>query len=154
MQTRLSVVQFLLFLMISCSPQSEKNSQESNAADAPAKGVTVEPFGKLGDDTPISLYTMRNSKGVVMKVMNYGGIIVSLEVPDRDGNLVDVLLGYDSLEAYEKRNPFFGSLVGRYGNRIAKGKFVLDGYEINASIHDSIRAEALWKARKYRTGKL
>lgn len=129
MQTRLSVVPFLLSLMISCSPQSEKNSQESNAAGAPSKDVTVEPFGKLSDGTPISLYTMRNSKGIVMRVMNYGGIIVSLEVPDRDGNLVDVLLGYDSLQAYEKGNPFFGSLVGRYGNRIAKGKFVLDGKE-------------------------
>jgi len=64
-----------------------------------------------------------------MKVMNYGGIVVSLEVPDRSGKMIDIVLGYDSLRAYEKRNPFFGALVGRYGNRIAKGKLVLDGHE-------------------------
>ena len=129
MQTRFSVLPFFLFLMISCSPQSEKNSQQSNAEKTPAKGVSVEAFGELGDGTPVSLFTITNSKGLVMKVMNYGGIIVSLEVPDRNGKLVDVVLGYDSLQAYEKRNPFFGSLVGRYGNRIAKGKFVLEGKE-------------------------
>ncbi len=87
------------------------------------------PFGNLSDGTPISLYTMTNANGVTMKVMNYGGIIVSLEVPDRDGKTIDVILGYDSLKAYEKNNPFFGALVGRYGNRIAKGKFTLDGQE-------------------------
>ena len=115
--------------MISCSPQSDKNSQQSDASNASAEGISVEPFGKLADSTAVSLYTMKNANGVVMKVTNYGGIIVSLQVPDRTGELVDVVLGYDSLHAYEKRNPFFGALVGRYGNRIAKGKFVLDGKE-------------------------
>lgn len=129
MQTRLSVAPFVLSLMISCSPQSEKNSRENSPDDASAKSITVAPFGKLGDGTPVSLYTMKNTKGVLMKVTNYGGIIVSLEVPDRDGKPVDVVLGYDSLQAYEKRNPFFGALVGRYGNRIGKGKFVLEGKE-------------------------
>ena len=127
MQTRLSVVPFLLLLMISCSPQSDKNSSEKSADDASTREITEELFGNLSDGTPVSLYTMRNSGGVVMKVMNYGGIIVSLEVPDRNGKLVDVVLGYDSLQAYEKRNPFFGALVGRYGNRIAYGSFVLTG---------------------------
>ena len=129
MQTRLSVVPFLLLLMISCSPQSDKNSSEKSADDASIREITEELFGNLSDGTPVSLYTMRNSGGVVMKVMNYGGIIVSLEVPDRNGKLVDVVLGYDSLQAYEKRNPFFGALVGRYGNRIGKGRFALDGKE-------------------------
>ncbi len=64
-----------------------------------------------------------------MKVMNYGGIIVSLEVPDKNGKMTDVVLGYDSLRSYEKRNPFFGALVGRFGNRIAKGKLILGGRE-------------------------
>lgn len=129
MQTRLSVVPFLLLLMISCSPQSDKNSNEKSTDDASTREITEELFGNLSDGTPVSLYTMRNSGGVVMKVMNYGGIIVSLEVPDRNGKLVDVVLGYDSLQAYEKRNPFFGALVGRYGNRIGKGRFALDGKE-------------------------
>ncbi len=120
MQTSVSYVFFLLAIMISCSPQSKKSS---------SAGVSHAPFGNLSDGTPISLYTMTNTQGVTMKVMNYGGIIVSLEVPDRDGKTIDVILGYDSLKAYEKNNPFFGALVGRYGNRIAKGKFTLDGQE-------------------------
>ncbi|HEY9486844.1 MAG TPA: aldose epimerase family protein [Chryseosolibacter sp.] len=129
MQTRLSVLLFLLYLMTNCSSQSENKSQESDVAEVSAKGVTVSPFGNLSEGQPVSLYTMNNGKGSVMKVMNYGGIIVSLQVPDRDGNPIDVILGFDSLKAYEAGNPFFGSLVGRYGNRIAKGKFVLDGKE-------------------------
>ena len=129
MQTRLTVVPFLLFLMLSCSPQSENKSQEKNSEDVSEKNVSVAPFGKLQDGRPVSMYTLTNSKGATMKVINYGGIIVSLEVPDKEGNPLDVVLGYDSLEAYEKRNPFFGALVGRYGNRIGKGKFTLDGKE-------------------------
>lgn len=129
MQTRLTVAPFLLFLMLSCSPQSENKSQENKSEDLSAKNVLVAPFGELQNGTPVSMYTLTNIKGATMKVINYGGIIVSLEVPDKQGNLVDVVLGYDSLAAYEKRNPFFGALVGRYGNRIGKGKFTLDGKE-------------------------
>ena len=101
-------------------------------AETPSKSITVSPFGTLADSTPVSLYTMTNSKGMKMQVMNYGGIIVSLFVPDKDGKMVDIVLGYDSLAAYVKQNPFFGALVGRYGNRIARGRFTLDGkvYEL------------------------
>ncbi|MEX1238189.1 MAG: aldose epimerase family protein [Cyclobacteriaceae bacterium] len=113
--------------MASCSTPSGNKSEENTLAEGSAAGVSVAPFGKLEDGTPISLYTMANSKGVKMEVMNYGGIIISLFVPDKDGKPVDVVLGYDSLQAYVDRNPFFGALVGRYGNRIAKGKFTLDG---------------------------
>lgn len=129
MHTPLTVVPFLLLIMLSCSPQSGKHSHESDGPEVPPKGITVAPYGKLKDGSAISLYTMTNGKGATMRVMNYGGIIVSLDVPDREGNLVDVVLGYDSLAEYEKSNPFFGALVGRYGNRIAGGKFSLDGTE-------------------------
>ena len=131
MQTRLSVVPFLLFLMLSCSPKSENTSQVKNSDDVSQKNVSVSPFGKLQDGSPVSMYTLTNAKGATMKVINYGGIIVSLEVPDKNGNAVDVVLGYDSLEAYEKRNPFFGALVGRYGNRIEMN----DGKEITLHIY-------------------
>lgn len=132
MHTSFTVLPFLLLIMLSCSPQSGKHSQESDGPQVFPKGITVAPYGNLKDGSPISLYTMANGKGAAMRVMNYGGIIVSLEVPDRDGDLVDVVLGFDSLAEYEKRNPFFGALVGRYGNRIAEGKFILDGigYEL------------------------
>lgn len=121
-----SITLLILVTMSSCSTPSENKSQENRSAEESSKGISVAPFGKLEDGTPISLYTMTNSKGMKMQVMNYGGIIVSLFVPDKNGNLVDVVLGYNSLQAYVDRNPFFGALVGRYGNRIAKGKFTLD----------------------------
>lgn len=127
MQTRFFVFSlFIVVAMASCKSPSENNAKENDVAES-SKGISVAPFGELKDGTPVSLYTMTNNKGVTMKVMNYGGIIVSLLVPDKAGKPVDVVLGYDSLEAYVKSNPFFGALVGRYGNRIAKGKFTLDG---------------------------
>jgi aldose 1-epimerase len=73
------------------------------------------------------LYTLSNAKGLQVKVTNYGGIITSLVVPDRDGKLADVALGYDSVAAYERNSPYFGALIGRYGNRIAGGRFTLEG---------------------------
>src|SRR5688500_18693205 len=99
MQTRLTILVYLFLIMISCTPQSENKSQESDAAETTPKGITEAPFGKLKDGTPISLYTLTNGKGSTMKVINYGGIIVSLEVPAKDGKAIDVVLGFDSLEA-------------------------------------------------------
>lgn len=118
--------------MTGCNPRSENKSQESVEADASSKGISSAPFGKMEDGTPVSLFTMNNGKGMTMKVMNYGGIVVSLTVPAKDGKPIDVILGFDSLSDYIAHNPFFGALVGRYGNRIAKGRFALDGnvYEL------------------------
>lgn len=128
MKTSLTFVCLALCIMISCNPKSENRPTDGASVDESSKpAITQEPFGNLKDGTAISLYTMSNGKGTTMKVMNHGGIIVSLITPDKDGNPIDVILGYDSLAAYEKNNPFFGALVGRYGNRIAKGKFSLDG---------------------------
>lgn len=128
MKTRLCALIFLLSCVFSCSRHSENNTRATNGGKF-SKGISEAPFGTLRDGTQVSLYTMINQNGVIMKVINYGGIIVSLEVPDRNGKMIDVVLGYDVLQAYEKCNPFFGALVGRYGNRIAKGKLVLDGKE-------------------------
>ena len=87
-----------------------------------------ESFGTLPDGSPVSLYTLTNRFGLEAKIMNYGGILVSLRVPDRNGNLGDIVLGYDSLAQYVNNNgPYFGALIGRYGNRIGKGKFTLNG---------------------------
>lgn len=92
-------------------------------------GITQAPFGTMPDGTPITLYTLRNAKGAEATICNYGGIVTSLKMPDRNGNYSDVVLGYDNLGDYLKSSPFFGALIGRYGNRIAKGHFVLDGTE-------------------------
>ena len=91
--------------------------------------ITRAPFGNLPDGTPINVFQLRNKHGATASIINYGGIVVSLRVPDRNGNFGDVVLGYDTLDGYLKSSPYFGCLVGRYGNRIAKGKFTLQGQE-------------------------
>lgn len=100
------------------------------------KKISQGPFGMTPDRQLIDIYTLRNSKGMEARICNYGGIVVSLKVPDRNGKFEDVVLGYDNLDGYLKNNPYFGCLVGRYGNRIAKGKFTLDGVEYTLACND------------------
>ena len=85
------------------------------------------PFGKTPGGESVALYTLRNLHGLEVSVMTYGATITSMLVPDRDGNLGDIVLGYDSLEGYLRSSPYFGAIVGRYGNRIAGGTFELEG---------------------------
>jgi|SRR5690242_8372933 aldose 1-epimerase len=91
--------------------------------------ISRRPFGRTKDGTEVFLFTLRNAKGAEAQISNYGGIVTSLKVPDRSGRLGDVVLGYDNLEDYLKESPYFGALIGRYGNRIARGHFSLDGKE-------------------------
>ena len=117
-----------------------------------------EPFGKVADGTPVELFTLKNDSGMIVKITNYGGIVVSLLVPDKNGKLGDVVLGYDQLEGYVKNNPYFGSIVGRYGNRIAHGKFSLEGHTFSLAqnnngnhLHGGIKGfdKAIWKAQPF-----
>ncbi|HTA30258.1 MAG TPA: aldose epimerase family protein [Candidatus Cybelea sp.] len=95
---------------------------------APLTGpIPHEHFGITPDGQSVEIYTLSNRNGVEARIMTYGGILLSLKVPDRNGKMGDVVLGYDDLDSYVKNNPFFGAMVGRYGNRIAKGRFSLDG---------------------------
>ena len=89
--------------------------------------ITKSQFGHLPDGRPVDLYTLKNGKGMEARIATYGGIVTSLMVPDKTGRFSDVVLGYDNLDGYIKNNPFFGALIGRYGNRIANGRFTLDG---------------------------
>ena len=89
--------------------------------------MTKRSFGKTPDGTESFLYTLGNKNGMEARITNYGGIVVSLMVRDRNGNLADIVLGYDSLARYVKDTPYFGALIGRYGNRIGKGEFQLGG---------------------------
>ena len=86
-----------------------------------------QPFGTTADGQPVYIYTLRNSRGAEARILNYGGILQSLKVPDRNGNMGDVALGFDTFDLYRVNAPYFGALIGRYGNRIANGKFSLDG---------------------------
>jgi aldose 1-epimerase len=92
-----------------------------------ASGISKTTFGTLPDGKTADIYTLKNAAGMEAKITNYGGIVVSLTAPDKNGTFADVVLGCDSLSGYVKGVPFFGALVGRYGNRIGKGKFTLDG---------------------------
>ncbi|TYZ11041.1 galactose mutarotase [Hymenobacter lutimineralis] len=93
---------------------------------------TSSVFGQMADGTQVQLYTLTNAHGLKATITNYGGTLTSLLVPDKNGKLGDVVLGFDSLDGYlapvyKQEGPYFGALIGRYGNRIAKGKFTLEG---------------------------
>ena len=89
--------------------------------------ITEEPFGRTGNGAAVSLYTLRSGRGVTVRITDYGGIVTAIETPDRNGTGGDIVLGFDTLDGYLKDHPFFGALVGRVANRIAKGRFALDG---------------------------
>ncbi len=111
------------------------------AAEASAAG-TIEKsvFGKLADGTSVELYTLTNAKGLVMKVMTYGAVMTELQVPDRNGKISDITLGFDNLEQYTGEHPYFGSTIGRVANRIAKGKFTLDGKDYTLAVNNGVNA--------------
>ncbi len=88
----------------------------------------------------LAMYSVQNKNGLKMSVTNFGGRIVSLWVPDKNGQTANVVLGYDSVRKYPGGNPFFGAMIGRYGNRIAKGKFVLNGTEYQLPINNGVNS--------------
>ena len=90
----------------------------------------------MPDGTPVDLYTLTNSNGLVARITNYGTIITELHVPDRSGKMADVVLGFDNLDQYLKGHPYFGCTVGRFANRIAKGKFTLDGKSYTLAVNN------------------
>jgi aldose 1-epimerase len=133
---RLAFSAIILVTAFSCSQKTEQQNSAGVLIIDTLNSLTTAPFGQTQDGKPVTLYTLKNKRGVEMSVMNYGGIIVSLKVPDKNGKMEDVVLGFDSLSAYMRNNPFFGALVGRYGNRIAKGKFTLDGVTYTLPINN------------------
>jgi aldose 1-epimerase len=139
---------------------SVAGSREAQAPAAPAAapvraGVTRAAFGKLADGTAVESFTLRNSRGIEVRAITYGAIIVSLRVPDRAGSFGDIVLGHDDLAGYVDKPAYFGAVVGRYGNRIAKGHFTLDGktYTLATNngpnhLHGGVRGfdKVVWKA--------
>jgi aldose 1-epimerase len=107
------------------------------AWDTPIRMLSIEkkPFG-MADQKPVTLYTLTNAEGNSVQMIDYGAIIVSIQVPDRQGNKVNVTAGFDSIDGYLQRHPYFGSTVGRFCNRIAKGKFTLDGKTYSLAINN------------------
>ena len=101
-----------------------------------AASITKSAFGNMPDGTPVDLYTLTNADGLVCKVITYGAAITELHVPDRTGKMGDVVLGFDNLKQYLTESPCFGSVVGRVANRIAKGRFTVDGKEYTLAINN------------------
>ncbi len=114
----------------------------TNPATDPAAPATIThtAFGRTLEAEPVELYTLRNRRGMEARIATYGGIVTSLMAPDRQGHYSDVVLGYDTLEGYLKDGPYFGALIGRYGNRIAKGRFRLDGADYQLATNNGPNA--------------
>lgn len=156
-----SVLAGLMVLTAGCSGSSEtgganntKETQEENTMN-----VVESDFGSLPDGTAVKLFTLTNANGVEAGVTNYGGTLVSLKTPDKNGKFEDVLLGFESVEGYlQPEVPYFGATIGRYGNRIAGGKFTLDGKEYTLaqnngtnSLHGGLKGfdKVVWEAEEF-----
>jgi len=130
----------------------------SRATDA---ATTRAPFGKMPDGTSVEVFTLTNSHGIEIRAITYGGIIVSLKTPDRTNHLDDIVLGFDSLDGYLGPSPYLGAIVGRYGNRIAKGRFTIDGraFELATNngpnhLHGGVKGfdKVVWSGESFRNG--
>ena len=133
----------------------------SGGAAMSRPSVTRAPFGTLADGTAVELFTLANAGGLEIRAMTYGAIIVSLKTKDRTGKLDDIVLGYDNVAGYVKQNPYFGTIVGRYGNRIAKGQFTIDGKTYTLAknngpnhLHGGLKGfdKAVWKGEPFQKG--
>jgi aldose 1-epimerase len=133
------------------NPESKTKEKESSMS------IKKEPFGKV-DNKEVFLYILKNENGMVVKITNYGGIVTSISAPDKTGKFDDVVLGYDNLDGYLKETPYFGAIVGRYGNRIAKGSFTINGKKYSLainngpnSLHGGIKGfdKVVWDAEQF-----
>jgi aldose 1-epimerase len=136
-------------LVVSCNNSSENNNAESAKA-----GITKADWGNV-DGKQVELYTLTNHKGTEVKISNYGGTVTSFITPDKKGNKSEIIVGFDSLNQYLQQPPYFGALIGRYGNRIANAKFTLDGatYQLAANngknaLHGGLKGfdKVVWEA--------
>ena len=137
-------------VMIGCMAAAESHS-----------GLKKTAFGKMPDGQAIDLYTLTNSRGMQAAITNYGGTLVSLRTPDKTGHMDDIVLGFDSLDGYLGTEPYFGALIGRYGNRIGHAQFKLDGVEYHLAkndgqniLHGGLKGfdKRVWKARDVSKG--
>jgi aldose 1-epimerase len=130
----LSILTLLFF--VSCNPKVTTTEVPNDSTASAGIALQKEKFGTLPDGREVYRYILKNRNGLEIHVINYGGIITHIFAPDRNGKVEDIVLGYDSLSGYLEKTPYFGAIVGRYGNRIANGKFKLDGKEYTLAQND------------------
>ena len=121
--TPLTLLTLIALVLMGCQTEGEEATTETSFLNM----ATGAPFGTMPDGREATLYTLTNSSGMEVRITNYGGTITSIMTPDRDGNMGEVTLGYDSLEKYLAGSPYFGCITGRFANRIAKGQFAVGG---------------------------
>jgi len=145
---------------LSCQPGEPTATGPTKGGEAMKLSIEKAAYGKMPDGKQVDIYTLTNAKGMKVKLTNYGGITVSVEVPDRGGKLADVTLGYDTLDGWLTNTSYFGATVGRYANRIAKGKFTLEGKTHTLAtnngenaLHGGLKGfdKVLWDAKPVRT---
>jgi aldose 1-epimerase len=145
----------LTMLIFSCGKKTTTEEEMTQMKEEPKMDIQRQEFGQLPDGQLVDMYVLTNGKGMEARVMTYGATLVSLSAPDREGNFTDITLGCDSLEGYLAAPPYFGATVGRYANRIAKGRFTLDGVEYTLAtnngenhLHGGIKGfdKVLWQA--------
>ena len=145
----------LAFAVPACKKDAGIPEAPAAGPGGPAMKITRDVFGSLPDGTAVDIYTLKNASGVEARIMTYGATLVSLKVPGRGGALADVNLGFDTLDGYLGTHPYFGVIVGRYANRIAKARFTLDGIEYRLAennngntLHGGLKGfdKAVWKA--------
>jgi aldose 1-epimerase len=129
LKMKIAIILFLLFVLSYVPANAGQNQKED-------KAIVKSLFGKMEDGRDVYEYTLKNKKGAEIKVINYGAAIVSLTAPNRNGKYEDIVFGYDNLDGYIKGTYFFGAVVGRYANRIAKGKITLEGKTYQLSVND------------------
>ncbi len=112
----------------SCT-SNDKSADQTETITSELTEITEESFGVAPNGEEVNLYTLTNQNGVQVKITNYGAIVTSILTPDKDGKMGDVVLGFDSIDQYVPNDPHIGGIIGRYANRIAKGKFTIDGQE-------------------------
>ena len=140
------VTAFIAFLVLLAGCNAGKKSDQTDDPKNPACKVEKQHFGMTPKGDSVKLYTLENEQGLIVKITNYGGIVTEIHTPDRDGKMANIALGFDNLEQYLAEHPYFGAIIGRFGNRIANGSFELDGqyYQLATnngpnSIHGGIK---------------
>lgn len=128
----------LSIFFVQCKNESSTtvNTEQETLQETAAVSITKSDFGQTAAGESVEKYTLTNANGMAIEVITYGGIITSWTAPNKEGKYENIVLGYDNLEQYIKSNPYFGAIIGRFGNRIAKGKFAIDGTEYQLEQND------------------
>ena len=150
---------FPQFVPVQICPQ-QAAAADNPAGDAPSadEAVTSRPFGATSEGTPVTAWTLKNKNGLSAVILDFGGVLYEMNTPDRDGNFANISCNYPTIPEYQTIRPYFGSLVGRYANRIAKGKFTIDGTEYSVPVNDGENAlhgglkgfdQVMWNVEPY-----